>query len=205
VPAEGEYGGPRPGLTADERERFEAGRLLFDRDVLPHEGVGAPRFNGEFCRACDTDPVMAGPGPRGVDVVRHGPRAAEESFIPPAPGTILHRETMLPDHLNLPQAEASIFEIRRTPHLFGLGLSEAIADAEILSRVDGNDVDADGISGRAGVVDGARLGRSGWKAQVPNIAEFVRDAATAEIGLTVAWRGAPRSAASRTTTALRCP
>jgi CxxC motif-containing protein (DUF1111 family) len=45
----------------------------------------------------------------------------------------------------------------------------------------------DGISGRAHILpNDGRVGRLGWKADVPSSAEFVRDAMAAEIGITIA-------------------
>ena len=55
----------------------------------------------------------------------------------------------------------------------------------ILDLADPNDSDGDGISGRAHVLQDGRVGRFGWKADVPNSREFVRDARAAEIGLTL--------------------
>ena len=43
----------------------------------------------------------------------------------------------------------------------------------------------DGITGRAHMLDDGRVGRLGWKAQVPDSSEFVGDAMAAEIGLTL--------------------
>ena len=62
---------------------------------------------------------------------------------------------------------------------------DAIPDDVITAGADPNDLDADGISGRVAVTDGGRIGRFGWKAQVPSLAEFVRDAVTAELGMTL--------------------
>jgi CxxC motif-containing protein (DUF1111 family) len=89
-------------------------------------------------------------------------------------------------HATIAQREATIFEHRQTPPLFGLGLLAQIPEAEILSRADPEDRRSpDGISGRAAYTDDGRFSRFGWKAQVPNIAEFVRDAVSAELGLTI--------------------
>jgi CxxC motif-containing protein (DUF1111 family) len=186
IPAPGEWGGPRAALEGAELERFALGRGLFDKDFGYQSGAGAPRFNGDSCRACHFDPVIGGAGPRDVNVMRHGILGGSGEFIAPTVGTILHKETRLPGIANVPQKECDLFEPRQTPHLFGLGLIEAIPAAEILSRADPEDQRApDGISGRPAWTDDGRLGRFGWKAQVPSIAEFVRDAMSAEIGLTV--------------------
>ena len=63
---------------------------------------------------------------------------------------------------------------RIAPSVFGMGLLEAIPDSAILALADPDDADGDGISGRANMVwsvrDGeTRLGRFGWKANVPTV------------------------------------
>ncbi len=185
-PEPGAFGGPVRALSGDDAERFEAGRRLFDREFGFTEGAGQPRLNGDSCRACHFEPTVGGAGPRGVNVTRHGILNADGAFTPPSIGTILHRENALLGHANLPQPEANVFEQRQTPHLFGLGLVDAIPADAILANADPDDLHtADGITGRPSMTDDGRLGRFGWKAQIPTVAEFVRDALTAEIGLTV--------------------
>jgi CxxC motif-containing protein (DUF1111 family) len=184
-PEAGAYGGPVAGLGSEDEGLFWAGRQLFDFEFTATDGVGSPRFNGDSCRACHFEPVVGGAGPRGVNVTRHGILNEDGEFTPPTVGTILHRSTSLLTSSNKPQAAANIFEHRQTPHLFGLGLVETIDDATILALADEDDSDGDGISGKASWTDGGRLGRFGWKAQVPSLAEFVRDAVTAELGMTL--------------------
>ncbi|MFQ5489607.1 MAG: di-heme oxidoredictase family protein [Phycisphaerae bacterium] len=185
IPGVGEYGGPSRDLTEAEQERFLRGRELFDHEFGFASGAGSPRLNGDSCRACHFDPVIGGAGPRGVNVMRHGILSAEGAFVPPSVGTILHKETAVLDQAVLPQAEANVYEHRQTPHVFGLGLIESIADETITGNADPGDDDGDGISGRVSITDDGRIGRLGWKAQVPSVAEFVRDAMAAELGLTV--------------------
>jgi len=50
---------------------------------------------------------------------------------------------------------------------------------------DPEDADADGISGRVHVLSDGRVGKLGWKADVPTLADFTRDAGTNELGLTL--------------------
>lgn len=186
APPAGEFGGPVPGLDADQLAAFDAARLVFDREFGFSEGVGGPRFNGDSCRACHFEPVVGGAGPRGVNVMRHGIENTSGDFVAPAVGTILHRVTSLIGMAVLPQEAANIFEHRQTPPLFGLGLVDDIPEAVIMANADPNDVDGDGVSGRVSMTDGGRVGRFGWKAQVPSLAEFTRDAAAAELGMTMA-------------------
>ncbi len=185
VPPVGAWGGPVEALDANGESLFLAGRTLFDFEFGLSDGVGGPRFNGDSCRACHFEPLVGGAGPRGVNVVRHGVSNEQGEFVSPSLGTILHRSTSLRSTANRPQADSSVFELRNTPHLFGLGLIDAIPEATILAGADPDDADADGISGKPSWLDGTRFGRFGWKGSVPSIEEFVRDAVTMELGMTL--------------------
>lgn len=80
---------------------------------------------------------------------------------------------------------SNFFELRQTPHTFGLGLIERIPESAIVANADPADTNRDGIAGRARRLTDGRLGRFGWKAGVPSVREFVRDALSNELGLTV--------------------
>ena len=187
IPEVGEYGAPVSGLDEAGLVDFGSGRALFDHEFGFADGAGAPRFNGDSCRACHFEPVIGGAGPRGVNVVRHGIVNAAGEYVEPTVGSILHRGTALADTLNAPQEAAQVFELRQTPALFGLGLIDGIPDAEILAHADPDDADGDGISGRPSWVDGGKLGRFGWKGQVPTVSEFARDAVSVELGMTLPY------------------
>ena len=78
---------------------------------------------------------------------------------------------------------------RIAPSVFGMGLLEAIPEADILARSDPDDTDGDGVSGRANMVwsvrDGeTRLGRFGWKANVPTVEQQIASAFHGDIGIT---------------------
>lgn len=78
---------------------------------------------------------------------------------------------------------------RVAPAVFGLGLLEAVPDAEILAWADPDDANHDGISGRPNRVHhlrsgGPRLGRFGWKANQPDLEQQNASAAHGDIGLT---------------------
>jgi CxxC motif-containing protein (DUF1111 family) len=188
LPAPGEYGGPYRALSLGEESDFLAGRTLFDREFGTSEGLGGPRMNGDSCRACHFLPTIGGAGPRGVNVMRHGIINDNNDFVAPAVGTILHKLTSLVESANFPQPQADVFEHRQSPPLFGLGLIESIAEETIVANADADDLDGDGISGRVSRIDSGRLGRFGWKAQVPSLDEFVRDAVSAELGMTLPIR-----------------
>lgn len=184
IPAAGTPGAPMDTVEDWQLPRWVEGRRLFDRDTPLAEGLG-PVFNGDSCRACHFDPVIGGSGPIDLNVMRFGTLGADGEFVQDPVGTILHKLTTF----DLPRREhgleQNVFEPRQTPSLLGLGLIDAIAEDDILAQADPDDLDGDGISGRPNTVPGDRLGRLGWKAQVPNVLEFVRDAMTAELGVTV--------------------
>ena len=175
IPADGEYGAPLPGLDAAARALFESGRALFDRDFSFSDGVG-PLFNGDACRSCHFDPVIGGSGPSGVDTIRQDVAPAGDSALP--------RHATSPTRPE-PDDGATFFERRQTPTTLGLGLLERIPRGAIEAGADPDDGDGDGIRGRAHVLPDGRLGRFGWKANVPSVREFVRDAFSGELGMTV--------------------
>ncbi len=187
LPDVGSYGGPRGGLSAAETERFVAARSAFDKEHGPADGLGGPRLNGDSCRACHFEPEFGGAGPRGTNVMRHGIASESGAFVVPHVGTsVLHKTTVLFDaSANFPQEGVTIFEHRQSPSLFGAGLIDGIADPTVAANADPTDADGDGISGRVSVTDGGHVGKFGWKAQVPSLEEFVRDAVTVELGMTL--------------------
>jgi len=182
IPEPGEYGAPSRELNADERELFERGRGLFDKDMGYGEGVG-PTFNGDSCRGCHFDPVIGGAGPSDVDAMRQG-IIDGDTFLAPSTGTAVPRHASKPQRPE-PDPLSNVFERRQTPTALGLGLIERIPSAAILGLTDPADQDKDGVAGRAHVLPDGRLGRFGWKANVPSVREFVRDALSNELGMTV--------------------
>lgn len=78
---------------------------------------------------------------------------------------------------------------RVAPQMIGLGLLEAVPEADIVSRADPDDRDGDGISGRLNRVWDAgvgqtTLGRFGWKANQPTIRQQTSSAFLGDIGIT---------------------
>lgn len=79
--------------------------------------------------------------------------------------------------------------------MFGLGLLEAVPEADILALADPDDADGDGISGRpnrvwdpvkarAGDPEPVSLGRFGWKASTPSVAVQALGAYRDDMGVT---------------------
>jgi CxxC motif-containing protein (DUF1111 family) len=78
---------------------------------------------------------------------------------------------------------------RNAPPVFGLGLLEAVPEADILSRVDEQDNNGDYISGKANYVwsiadQQMKLGRLGWKASSPGILQQTAEALHQDMGIT---------------------
>lgn len=77
---------------------------------------------------------------------------------------------------------------RVAPAMIGLGLIEAIPEADILANADPEDRDGDGIRGHAQIVRDHRtgkiaLGRFGWKAQNSSVRDQTADAFSNDIGI----------------------
>ncbi|KAA0968514.1 c-type cytochrome [Aureimonas fodinaquatilis] len=80
------------------------------------------------------------------------------------------------------------FSPRIANPMIGMGLIEAIHEADILALADPEDADQDGISGKAAIVRDHRtgelaLGRFGWKAQNANVRDQSSSALAGDIGI----------------------
>lgn len=85
---------------------------------------------------------------------------------------------------------------RVAPPVIGLGLLEAVAEADILGRADPDDEDGDGISGRANRVFSpaqarTMLGRFGWKAAQPTLVDQAAAALSKDMGMSTPLRPEP--------------
>ena len=86
-------------------------------------------------------------------------------------------------------AEANVIARRVPIPLFGAGLVDAIPDETLLALADPLDLDRDGVSGRAPIVEDLatgelRVGRFGWKSQQATLLDFGADAYLNEMGIT---------------------
>jgi len=80
---------------------------------------------------------------------------------------------------------------RTAPFMIGLGLLEAVDEAQLLALADEDDADGDGISGRPNrvwdpVTQTTTLGRFGWKANQPGLEQQNAGAFLGDIGITSA-------------------
>jgi CxxC motif-containing protein (DUF1111 family) len=182
-------GKPVLGLTAAQLARFDAGRSVFNAQLLPNQGLG-PCFNQQSCGGCHGIPDAGGAGT--ITVTRFGIAASGGMpFNPMAAqgGSLLQSQAIDPAVLEVVPAAANVVINRITPPAFGMGLVEAIPDAAIIANAVNPPAGVSGIVHMVGAFEdpaGAplRAGRFGWKAQVATALTFSADASLNEIGLT---------------------
>lgn len=89
----------------------------------------------------------------------------------------------------IPIPSAILISPRVGSPVFGLGLLEAIPEADILAQIDANDANQDGIYGKANYVydvvsKQTKLGRFGWKANTATLLEQCAAAFNNDMGIT---------------------
>ncbi len=117
--------------------------------------------------------------------------AYEEIPVTLGDGTVvqLRKPTYRFEELNYgPMHPEVMMSPRVAPPVIGMGLLEAIPDAAILAHADPDDADGDGISGRPNWVwsdehDKVMLGRFGWKAGQPTVAQQSAAAFSGDMGI----------------------
>ena len=189
------FGDPLPGIVPAEFERFRLGLDDFLEVETAEEGLG-PSFNAASCAVCHNLPAIGGSSL--VSEVRAAHRDAEGNIRPlksSVDGTLLD-DTLFhlfsnPAHGCQPAlpAETNIISRRIPIPTFGAGLVEAIADETIVALHDPDDLNGDGISGRAAIIvdrgtGQRRVGRFGWKSQHATLRTFSADAYRNEMGIT---------------------
>lgn len=153
-----------------------------DAAVLAKKGIiPEPVYGGQF-----QDMAIPGVAPEGRVRVTYSPvpvTFADGSVVelqqPNLQMTDLGYGTMHPD---------TLFSARIAPPMIGLGLLEAIAEEDILANQDPEDLNGDGIRGRANQVwshaaQALRMGRFGWKAGQPSMRQQNADAFFNDMGL----------------------
>lgn len=183
-------------MSAFDRARFERGRVMFEKQFKPSEGLG-PLYNATACRSCHSTPVVGGSAPlyRNFYVAMGGEPDQFQFALPGLPSLVVpnfgdegqpfvHTLTggrpIIPDQyfgFNIYQAQ------RGSISALGVGLFEFVSNATILSNADPEDADGDGISGRYNTEAGA-IGRFGVKAQANNLESFTRAPLMNQMGIT---------------------
>lgn len=154
VPGEAEHGGP-------------LGDPVYGDQLQPFGAGGVP---GEGRVTVNFQEVVAGRFADGTPygLVRPDPKL-EPNFGAVAPGALM--------------------SLRTAQQTIGMGFLDALSDEAILSHEDVDDRDGDGISGRANRVwdverGATRLGRFGWKASQPTVAQQSAAAFAGDVGIT---------------------
>ena len=180
-------GSPLPGITPMEQELFRLGLEDFTEIETAEDGLG-PAFNGTSCASCHSVPVIGGIS--SIAEIRGGYLDTDGKFTALNGGTLYHLFSTPPHtcQARMPP-EVNVIARRAPIPLFGAGLVEAIPDEAILALEDPDDLNGDGISGRAARVEDpatrrTRIGRFGWKAQQATLLAFVADAYRNEMGIT---------------------
>lgn len=180
LPALGE---PNPGLSSAALAAFRRGREVFEHRFTRTEGHG-PDFNVTSCHSCHEFPTTGGSSPLYrnfylVADIRNNAMAPVLADGQLVARTFSYERTM---RETIPST-ADIVAQRNAPPMFGLGLFERVSATTILANRDPADLDGDGISGRENL-DGAQVGRFGYKAQESNLEDFVRGPLFNHLGIT---------------------
>jgi CxxC motif-containing protein (DUF1111 family) len=184
------------GLTADEQARFAAGQEAFEEIEEVEDGLG-PVFNEAGCVVCHDDPVG---GTTGRLETRFG-KSRNGRFDPLVNlgGSLIQDQAIgrVPTNKGffkfvaevVPRRIANVSTPRLTTPLFGLGLVDAVPDQVFIDLARSEARHSPSTEGRVHMVTeirtGAmRVGKFGWKAQVPTIHQFAGDAYLNEMGIT---------------------
>ncbi len=178
-------GEPLAGLTAAEAERFDLGRVQYERNITVDEGLG-PVFNQTSCASCHNAPVG---GPGAQQVTRFGRLDKKGGFDPLGElgGSLLNANAIADECADEIPATANVTSLRVTPGALGYGLLEAIPDDDLVANAAAQDAAVRGVIRWTEAIESpgvARVGRFGWKAQLPTIMSFSADASNQELGFT---------------------
>ena len=169
----------------------DRGRTLFAQRFAPAQGLG-PLFNERSCAGCHLEPSAGGVGRHGLATATRVGRLRGDRFDPMigrgGPFAHAHAITGLAASCGLAAgipAGANVSSVRNAPPLFGDGLIDAIPERVIRA---GAVAKAGGVHGRPNLVRGPdgreRVGRFGWKADTPTLAQFAAEAFRNELGVT---------------------
>ncbi len=180
-----QFGDPLPGLTRRELQEFNDGKDDFEGVETEASGLG-PIFNGFSCVICHSAPAVGGGSVFNVTRFGHTTNGVFNPLTSLGGSLLQEREINSAVHEVVPP-EANVVAQRNTTPLFGLGLIEAIPDAEILRHVKPRPVD--GVLGKVSQVQDVATGRTmigrfGWKAQIATLLTFSAEAYVNEMGIT---------------------
>lgn len=162
---------PPPGGPTDDRPGMTVGL----------DGTPAAAVYGRQLQR-DAVPGVSAEGRLALGWITHGGTFSDDTpyeLVSPAPEIV---------DAAFGPVDAAGASLRVAPRLIGLGLLAAVPASTIIAGADPDDLDGDGISGRArSVTDedgGAALGRFGWKADGASIRQQTARAYLRDLGLT---------------------
>jgi CxxC motif-containing protein (DUF1111 family) len=190
-----------------------AGKALFERNwvaapasTASSDGLG-PFYNARSCNTCHPGGGR-GAGLQAITVVINDPVYGRQLQplalagmqpevelalawipveLPMDDGTPYSLQRLQVDITHLSHgALQSASSPRLAPSLHGLALLAAVSEAELEARADPEDSDGDGISGRLSLLESAgtaRVGRFGWKAEMPDLRMQAAKAFSLDLGL----------------------
>ena len=139
--------GPLDGLSISEQKRFLAGDIAFNDDVFTVEKGLGPIFVGTSCASCHSGD---GKGHPFNQLIRFGDNDLTiPSMLSFGDGRNQIQNKAIPGFEPESVPDGYPFSILVAPAVTGLGLLDAVPDADILALADPFDEDQDGISGRA--------------------------------------------------------
>jgi CxxC motif-containing protein (DUF1111 family) len=179
------FGKPLDGITMDERKLFRDGKDEFEQVQSVASGLG-PIFNNVSCVACHFAPAVGGTS--GITETRAQRVVGANHFEVPG-GSLFQSNGISPNCRESVPPDANVIALRQTTPLFGVGLIEAIPDAQIeaygAEQASAHPQQAGLVHRVLDVASGAfRVGRFGWKAQQATLLAFSGDAYVNEMGIT---------------------
>ena len=186
-----EFGKPLTGLTSEQLNLFNKGLTEFTRIRTAETGLG-PVFNERSCTACHRDPAIGGDiNDLSIIQTLFGTEISNSfNELKSVGGDLLQTRGIGEEIEGCPVGEvipdeATIVATRQIPPLFGDGLIEAIPEEVIMANEDPDDLDGDGISGRAHFsLFYEMITRFGVKADIPDLDTFTGFALVREMGVT---------------------
>ena len=186
-----EFGRPITGLTDEQLNLFNDGLAEFTRIRTAETGLG-PVFNERSCTACHRDPAIGGDiNDLSIIQTLFGTEISNSfNELKSVGGDLLQTRGIGEEIEGCPVGEvipdeATIVATRQIPPLFGDGLIEAIPEEVIMANEDPDDLDGDGISGRAHFsLFYEMITRFGVKADIPDLDTFTGFALVREMGVT---------------------
>ena len=163
------------------------GADMFSSRLTPQQGLG-PLFNGRSCGDCHAVPAAGGMGADAdtfvtrVGRIQNGMFDALEGFGGPVARA--HSVAELGVRCDLPTGVpplANVTSLRSAMTLRGTALIDGVFEKDILAA---QAAQPDAVRGKANRLADGRLGRFGWKGQVPTLVEFMGDAFRDEMGVT---------------------